>query len=125
MYHILIVEDSHTYRNVLSIMLQESDWLTSEAWDGVAALEQVAINPPDLILLDVDLPRMSGIEVCRHLKTNPLTQHIPVVLCTGRSEAADPLWGKRQGANACIQKPFRLVELIRTVEALLPLPMTA
>ena len=83
------------------------------------ALEKVQLSCPDLVLLDVVMPKMNGYEVCRRLKTDPKTQNVPVVMCSSKGEEFDRYWGMKQGADAYIVKPFQPRELLGTVKQLL------
>ena len=87
--------------------------------DGVEALEQIRNQRPDLVVLDIVMPRMNGYEVCRQIKTDPKTQDVPVVMCSSKGEEFDIYWGMKQGADAYISKPFEPDELIGTVKQLL------
>ena len=89
------------------------------ARDGVEALEQVQASRPDLVVLDIVMPRMNGYEVCRRLKSDPTTQNVPVVMCSSKGEEFDRYWGMKQGADAYITKPFQPTELVETVKQLL------
>ena len=116
---VLIVEDSNTLREMLAELLQKSGIQVIQACDGVEAKEQIALQCPDLVLTDVIMPRMNGYDLCRWLKKNPQSQHIPVVMCPSKREEFDRYWGMKQGADAYITKPFRPVELLETVKMLL------
>ncbi|MEM8777914.1 MAG: response regulator, partial [Cyanobacteria bacterium P01_G01_bin.49] len=87
--------------------------------DGVAALENIQQLNPDLIILDIVMPKMNGYEVCRRLKSDPKTQSVPVVMCSSKGEEFDRYWGMKQGADAYVAKPFEDVELLGTIRQLL------
>jgi twitching motility two-component system response regulator PilH len=89
------------------------------ASDGVEALETLESIHPDIVLLDIVMPRMNGYEVCRKIKSNPNTQNVPVVLCSAKSEEFDRYWGLKQGADAYISKPCQNQDLISTIRTLL------
>ncbi len=116
---ILVVEDSVTQREMIKDLLRNSGLTVTVASDGVEALEQIQGNCPDLVILDIVMPRMNGYEVCRRLKSDPKTQNVPVVMCSSRSEESDRYWGLKQGADAYIAKPFQPTELVGTVKQLL------
>ena len=116
---VLVVEDSHAQRAMISDLLKESGLKVTVATDGVEALEQILQACPDLVLLDIVMPRMNGYEVCRRLKADPKTQNVPVVMCSSKGEEFDRYWGMKQGADAYIAKPFQPTELIGTVKQLL------
>ncbi|MCM1985187.1 response regulator [Lyngbya confervoides] len=119
MAKILVVDDSLTEREYLKQLLEASGITVLEASDGLNALEQMKSFQPDMIFLDIVMPRMNGYEVCRKIKSNPETQSIPVVLCSAKAEEFDRYWGMKQGADAYISKPYRPKELLQTVNTLL------
>jgi twitching motility two-component system response regulator PilH len=116
---VLIVEDSVTQREMITELLQGSGLTVTVANDGMEALEHIEGAQPDLVVLDIVMPRMNGYEVCRRLKSDPKTQRLPVVMCSSKGEEFDRYWGMKQGADAYIAKPFQPTELIGTVKQLL------
>jgi len=116
---VLVVEDSVTQREMISDLLKGSGLKVAVASDGVEALEKIVEACPDLVVLDIVMPRMNGYEVCRRLKADPKTQTVPVVMCSSKGEEFDRYWGMKQGADAYIAKPFQPTELIGTVKQLL------
>lgn len=116
---VLVVEDSPTQRELITDLLKRSGLKVMVATDGMDALEQVQLSCPDLVVLDVVMPRMNGYEVCRRLKTDPKTQNVPVIICSSKGEEFDRYWGMKQGADAYIVKPFQPRELLVTVKQLL------
>ncbi len=116
---VLVVEDSVTQREMISDLLRGSGLKVTEASDGVEALEHIQGQAPDLVVLDIVMPRMNGYEVCRRLKADPKTQNVPVVMCSSKGEEFDRYWGMKQGADAYIAKPFQPTELVGTVKQLL------
>ncbi|KGF71945.1 chemotaxis protein CheY [Neosynechococcus sphagnicola sy1] len=116
---VLVVEDSVAQRQMITDLLQGSGLNVTVAGDGVEALACVEGQRPDLIVLDIVMPRMNGYEVCRRLKTDPKTQGVPIVMCSSKGEEFDRYWGMRQGADAYIAKPFQPTELVGTVKQLL------
>ncbi len=116
---VLVVEDSLTQREMISELLKGSGLKVIVAGDGIEALEQVQSSSPDLVVLDIIMPRMNGYEVCRRLKGNQKTQNLAVVMCSAKKEEFDRYWGIRQGADAYISKPFHPQELVGTVKQLL------
>lgn len=116
---VLVVEDSLAQRQMISDLLKGSGLKVAVASDGVDALEQIKQFSPDLVVLDIVMPRMNGYEVCRRLKNDPKTQNVPVVMCSSKGEEFDRYWGIKQGADAYIAKPFQPTELIGTVKQLL------
>ncbi len=116
---VLVVEDSLAQRQMISDLLKGSGLKVSVASDGVEALEEILKSCPDVVVLDIVMPRMNGYEVCRRLKADPKTQNVPVVMCSSKGEEFDRYWGMKQGADAYIAKPFQPTELIGTVKQLL------
>ncbi|MBD1842117.1 response regulator [Cyanobacteria bacterium FACHB-63] len=116
---VLVVEDSVTQREMITNLLKGSGIAVTIATDGVEALEHIEKQCPDLVVLDIVMPRMNGYEVCRRLKADPKTQKVPVVMCSSKGEEFDRYWGMKQGADAYIAKPFQPTELVGTVKQLL------
>jgi twitching motility two-component system response regulator PilH len=116
---VLVVEDSVTQREMITDLLKGNGLNVTIASDGVEALEKIQGQRPDLVVLDIVMPRMNGYEVCRRLKADPKTQHVPVVMCSSKGEEFDRYWGMKQGADAYIAKPFQPTELVGTVKQLL------
>jgi len=118
---VLVVEDSVTQRQMISDLLRGSGLNASvvSVGDGVEALEQIKTQPPDIVVLDIVMPRMNGYEVCRQIKTDPNTENVPVIMCSSKGEEFDKYWGMKQGADAYIAKPFEPTELIGTIKQLL------
>ncbi|MCF2972511.1 response regulator [Synechococcus sp. Nb3U1] len=119
MSRVLVVEDSQSQREMISNLLKQSGLEVTVVGDGLEALEAVQGDRPDLIVLDIVMPRMNGYEVCRRLKADPLTQNTPIVMCSSKGEEFDRYWGIRQGADAYIAKPFQPQELVGTIKQLL------
>ena len=116
---VLVVDDNRQNLELLLAYLEDLEDVTAiQACDGVRALEQVARRKPDLILLDIMMPRMSGFEVCKQLKSNPQTRDIPVVMVTALNETADIERATECGTDDYITKPIErraLVNLVRTM----------
>ncbi|MGF1492245.1 MAG: response regulator transcription factor [Microcoleaceae cyanobacterium] len=119
MSKVMVVEDSVTQREMISDLLRDSGLQVTVARDGLEALEKLQKHSPDLVVLDIVMPRMNGYEFCRRLKSDPKTQKIAVVMCSSKGEEFDRYWGMKQGADAYIAKPFQPTELIGTVKQLL------
>ncbi len=116
---ILLVEDDRVLQLVISRMLLMNGLDVIVASDGVEALKKIQSVSPSLVILDIVLPEMNGYEVCRRLKKNQETQHIPVVMFTAKSEDFDFYWGSKQGAEAYVSKQSHPQHLIDTVNYLL------
>ena len=120
MYRILIVEDSPTILHVTSKMLADGGYEVLKATDGDIALELAAQQQPNLVLLDVILPKRNGYQVCRQLKSSPETAHIPVVMITCKTKASDRHWGLEQGADGYVTKPFTNDDLLNVISQFVP-----
>lgn len=117
--HILVVEDERDLADLLIYNLQRSGYLASSVSGGRAALESVAKNLPDLILLDVMIPELPGTEVAARLRSDPATASIPLIMLTAKSEETDQIVGLKVGADDYVTKPFSMKVLLARVEALL------
>lgn len=115
---ILIVEDEESLLKLESILLTTKGYLVQGVTSGLAALEAVNEEIPDLILLDVMLPKMDGFEVCSRLKGDPATKNIPVVLLTAKKAPEDLARGEEVGADHYITKPFKSAMVIDIIEQL-------
>lgn len=115
---VLLVEDSLTETQVLSCYLKQAGITVVCARSSEEAQIKLQLQMPDLVILDVILPGQSGFELCRELKTNSDTQHIPVVMCSTKKTEADKLWGSMLGADAYIPKPIDQQQLIKTIKEL-------
>ena len=111
-YKILIVDDVMSNVLLLKVLLTNEKFAIATASNGRQALEQVEKENPDLVLLDVMMPDMSGFEVAQHLKSNPQTAEIPIIFLTALNSTADIVKGFQVGANDFISKPFNKEELI-------------
>ncbi len=116
---ILIVEDEESLLKLESILLTTKGYLVQGATTGLAALEAVAAEAPDLILLDIMLPELDGFEVCERLKKDPKTRRIPIILLTARRTPEDISRGEEVGADRYITKPFKSAMIMETIEQLL------
>ena len=112
---ILIVEDEKNIVDILRFNLQREGYQTIEAYDGADGLEKARTQNPDIILLDVMLPKMIGFDVCRTLRAEG--NNVPVIILTAREEEADKVLGLEIGADDYITKPFSMRELIARVGA--------
>ena len=120
---VLIVEDEKNIVDILRFNLQREGYRTVEAYDGADGLEKARSENPDIILLDVMLPKMIGFDVCRTLRDEG--NNVPVIILTAREEEADKVLGLEIGADDYITKPFSMRELIARVGAIRRTAMNA
>lgn len=116
---ILIVEDDESLLKLECILLTTRGYRAHGVMTGTAALNDIAKERPDLIMLDVMLPGLNGFEVCRRIKGNPETCQIPVVFLSARNSPADISHGKRVGGDQYISKPFRSAKVVDAIKLLL------
>jgi DNA-binding response OmpR family regulator len=116
---ILVVEDEPDLRSLLDRSLEEAGYRVLLAEDGIEALEKATTESLDLVLLDLMLPHIDGIEVCRRLKRDARTARLPVIMLTARQEPVDRIVGLELGADDYVTKPFNLRELVLRVGAVL------
>jgi len=116
---ILVVDDEPPIREILKFQLENAGFEVACAEDGAEGLQMVEERPPDLVLLDLMIPQMDGYEVCRRLKRDYSTRHIPVIILTARGELDEKLKGLESGANDYVTKPFSVPELLIRVKNVL------
>jgi two-component system phosphate regulon response regulator PhoB len=117
--YVLVVEDEDALATLLDYNLVKEGFRADRAADGEEALLKVSEEPPDLIILDWMLPKVSGVEVCRQLRAGPETRRIPVLMLTARGEETDKVRGLDTGADDYLVKPFAMSELVARIRALL------
>jgi two-component system, OmpR family, alkaline phosphatase synthesis response regulator PhoP len=117
--HILIVEDEPSILELIEYNLLKAEFKVSTAIDGEQGLELINQTIPDLVLLDLMLPKIDGIEVCRLLKISQTTSSIPVIMVTAKGEEEDVIAGLESGADDYIIKPFSSKEMIARINAVL------
>ncbi|MHC4327189.1 MAG: response regulator [Planctomycetota bacterium] len=118
---VLVVDDNQQNRELLQAYLEDVDCRTVPANDGLEALEILTKAPPDLILLDVMMPKMSGFEVCRRIKNDPKTTDIPIIMVTALNEFGDIERGIDSGTDDFLSKPVNKLELLTRVKTMLKL----
>lgn len=118
---ILIVDDNAQNLELIQAYLEDVECKTVVACDGLEALDVVARTKPDLVLLDVMMPKMSGFEVCRRLKNDPTTSDIPVIMVTALNEFRDIERGIDSGTDDFVSKPVNRLELLTRVRTMLKL----
>lgn len=119
MSKVLIVEDEANIRQLVKYNLEKESYQVLEAEDGLQGLRLAKTEKPDLILLDLMLPQMDGLEVCRSLKGNQATSALPIIMLTAKSEEIDKVIGLELGADDYMTKPFSPRELVARVKAVL------
>jgi diguanylate cyclase (GGDEF)-like protein len=116
---ILVVDDEEHIRKIIKFQLEKAGYIVDTAVNGVEALKAVEAAHPDLVLLDLMMPKMDGYEVCRQLKSNYQTNHIPIIMVTAKADLENKLQGFEDGANDYIAKPFAVTELLVRVRNVL------
>ena len=116
---ILVTDDDPDLRDIVRSILEANGFQVLEAPDGHAALERIRSQRPDLLILDCNMPRMDGLQVCQALKADTLLRHLPVIMLTGRGELTDKVRGMESGADDYIVKPFEPQELLARVRSVL------
>ena len=114
-----IVEDDSSLAEVLDYNLRQEGYETQVSKDGQQGLREIRLRTPDLVVLDLMLPLVDGLEVCRQLRTDPSTQNVLVLMLTARSEESDQLVGFSVGADDYVTKPFSVKVLLQRIHALL------
>ena len=118
---IMVVDDNEQNLELLQAYLEDIDCDTIPAKDGVEAMKLIEKQPPDLILLDVMMPKMSGFEVCKRVKNDPATSDIPIIMVTALNEFGDIERGIGCGTDDFISKPVNKLELLTRVKTMLKL----
>ncbi|CAN5219160.1 hypothetical protein BH20ACI2_BH20ACI2_22670 [soil metagenome] len=116
---ILVVDDSATVRKLISSKLEKSGHNVVCAEDGVEALEHLEAGLPDLVLLDISMPRMDGYEVCKQIRTNPAARDLPVIMISGKDGFFDKVRGRMAGSTGYVTKPFGPETLMKALETYL------
>ena len=119
---ILLVEDEHDIQDLLKFNLERENFSVSTTDNGEDALAALKESRPDLILLDLMLPGISGLEVCRQLKAGEATRHIPILMLTAKDSEADIIAGLEMGASDYVTKPFSPKVLVARIHAILRRP---
>ena len=112
---ILIVDDEPGTRRMLRLMLELKGFQVSEAEDGLDALAKIALQLPDLVLLDVMMPNLDGIATCRKLRSQPETAALPIIMLSGKAHASAIKEGLAAGANEYFTKPMSNAELVAAI----------
>src|SRR5256886_6521160 len=116
---ILIIEDESDVADLLTLNLRKVGYRVSISPDGASGLQKVRDDRPDFIVLDLMLPKMSGLEVCKILKSDTATSHIPILVLTAKAEEVDRIVGLEFGADDYVTKPFSPREIVLRIRAIL------
>jgi two-component system alkaline phosphatase synthesis response regulator PhoP len=118
MKKIIIVEDDRDIVELVRYNLEKENYRVQAVEDGVTGLTQIRKTRPDMVILDLMLPRLSGLEICRELRQDPNLPRIPIIMLTARADEADRVVGLEMGADDYVPKPFSPRELVARVKAL-------
>jgi len=113
---VLIVDYEVDLVETLKFKLEASGFDTLTAYDGLEALSKAKNDHPDLILLDIMLPKLNGYQICRELKSDDKYKHIPIVMLTAKAQESDKFWGLETGADEYVTKPFDSNQLIDIIK---------
>ncbi|MFC2075267.1 response regulator transcription factor, partial [Bdellovibrionota bacterium] len=116
---VLIAEDDQDVRMNIRLFLEANGFQCIEAVDGAETITQAKSEKPDLILLDVMMPRLNGYQVCKSLKDDPDMRSIPILILSAKAQEADIYWGERVGADGYITKPFEFEDLENQIRKLI------
>lgn len=119
MSKVLVVDDLQSELQLISGFLSQGGYQVTTAINGADALDKAKAHPPDVIVTDLVMPDMSGLELCRKLKKSPETANIPVVACTTKDSQVDQSWAKKQGVVAYLIKPCNQKQLLDAVNSVL------
>jgi DNA-binding response OmpR family regulator len=119
MAKIIVVEDDQVLAETLAENLTQEGHKVTTVADGESAYQRIVDSPPDLIILDVMLPRLDGLSLCRMIRREPTTSHIPIIMLTARSSEVDKIVGLESGADDYVVKPFGLGELLARIRAVM------
>jgi len=116
---LLIIDDDQNILILVAEYLESEGYTTVQATNGIEGLRQLEIHNPQLVILDVNMPEMDGMQICRMIRANEKFQHIPVLMLTARTDIMDMMEARRMGANDYLIKPFDPQALIQKVVRLL------
>ncbi len=114
---VLIVDDMKSELQLISNYLQSAGYAVTTAQSGEQALAQIKLELPDVIVTDLVMPQITGLELCRMLKKAAATANIPIVACTTKDRQVDQAWAKKQGVDAYVVKPCSQAELVSAVQS--------
>lgn len=113
---VMVVDDSQTVRNIMALILHRAGHRSVRVSSAMEALNTLTELVPDLIFLDITLPGMDGLDVCKIIKENPRTKQVPVVMLSGNDEVFDKVMGRLAGASDYITKPFEPETILKCLE---------
>ncbi len=116
----LVVDDSRSDQRLIVALLGQMGLSVESVDSGESALEWLTHQVPDLLVIDVVMPGISGFDLCRQLRAKPETEKVPVIFCTSKDQDFDRFWGLRQGGSAYLVKPFAPQELLDAVKTCFP-----
>jgi DNA-binding response OmpR family regulator len=119
-HSIMLVDDDRDLRTLMGLILKREDYAILEAGSGDSAIKMLTAHIPDLFILDIMMPGMNGYELCRHLKSNEATAHLPVILLSARSDETSMFEGLEAGADLYLVKPIPTNDLIVRIQQFLP-----
>ena len=119
---VLVVDDDHAIVKFVTLILENEGYRVVTARDGDEALQKVREARPDLVLLDIIMPRRNGYQVCRAIKEDAQLRSLPVLFLSVKSQPSDRFWAKRVGADGFLAKPFDPADLVREIHVLLQQP---
>jgi len=119
MKRVLIIEDDKDIVELVRYNLEKEEFQVTSAADGLSGLAQVRKSPPDVLLLDLMLPKLAGLEVCKEIRREPALNQLPILMVTARGDEADRVIGLELGADDYVVKPFSPRELVARIKALL------
>jgi len=114
---VLVVEDTLSEQELIANYLRDGGYTVIAASNGQEALSKIVGKDLDVVLTDLVMPDMSGLELCRSLKKNPETKDVPIIACTSKNQELDKLWGMKQGINVYLTKPFTREDILRAVRS--------
>ncbi|MCY7368615.1 MAG: response regulator [Chamaesiphon sp.] len=117
MVKVLVVEDTPSEMKLMTLYLKDNGYQVVSANNAKDGLNLVDKEKPDVVITDVVMEGMNGFEFCRILKRNPDTSKIPVIACTSRDQDLDKLWGKKQGVDVYVTKPYSQDDIINAVKS--------
>jgi two-component system, chemotaxis family, response regulator PixH len=112
---VLVIEDTVSERELICNYLQEGGHKAIAASNGQEGLLKIDQEVPEAIVTDLVMPDMSGLELCRRIRKNPLTASIPIIACTSKSSDLDKLWGLKQGIDVYLTKPFTRKDILDAI----------